>query len=82
VPKEDVSRDYSDLSPELLELVRALQATLTEKRVRQQLQSVDSKPSMLESALSRQQAKRTTLPHIASHPSCWLPWWSLRTPPS
>ena len=67
VPTEDRSRDYSDLSPELLELVRALQASLTEKRVRQQLQ-VDSKPSMLESALSRQQAKRATQPFIASHP--------------
>src|SRR6185436_9631923 len=44
-----------------------MQASLTEKRVRQQLQ-VDSKPSMLESALSRQQAKRATQPQIASHP--------------
>ena len=68
VPTEHRSRDYSDLSPELLELVRALQASLTEKRVRQQLQGVDSKPSMLESALSRQQAKRATQPFIASHP--------------
>jgi PAS domain-containing protein len=68
VPNEDRSRDYSDLSPELLEIVRALQTSLTEKRVRQQLQAVDSKPSMLESALSRQQAKRATQPHIASHP--------------
>jgi len=69
VPKEDRSRDYSDLSPELLELVRALQASLTERRVRQQLPSVDSKPSMLESALSRKQAQRAIQPpHIASHP--------------
>jgi len=68
VPKEDRSREYSDLSPELVEIVRALQASLTEKRVRQQLQATDSKPSMLESALSRQQAKRATQPHIASHP--------------
>jgi len=69
VPKEDRSRDYSDLSPELLELVRALQASLTERRVRQQLPSVDSKPSKLESALSLKQAQRATQPpHIASHP--------------
>jgi diguanylate cyclase (GGDEF)-like protein/PAS domain S-box-containing protein len=52
----------------LLELVRALQATLSEKRVRQQLLAVDSKPSMLESALSRKQAQRATQPQIASHP--------------
>jgi len=70
VPNEDRSREYSDLSPELLEIVRALQTSLTEKRVRQQLQAVDSKPSMLESALSRQQARRATQPQIASHPSC------------
>ena len=68
MPKEDRSRDYSDLSPELLELVRALQASLSEKRVRQQLLAVDSKPSMLESALSRRQAQRATQPQIASHP--------------
>ena len=68
MPNEDRSRDYSDLSPELLEIVRALQASLTDKRARQQLQAVDGKPSMLESALSRQQAKRATQPHIASHP--------------
>ena len=68
MPNEDRSRDYSDLSPELLEIVRALQASLAEKRVRQQLLAVDSKPSMLESALSRKQAQRAAQPQIASHP--------------
>jgi diguanylate cyclase (GGDEF)-like protein/PAS domain S-box-containing protein len=69
VPNKDLSRDYSDLSPELIEVVRALQASLTEKRVRQQLQSVDSEqPSKLESAFSEQQAKRAGRPEVSSHP--------------
>ncbi|MGH8865174.1 MAG: PAS domain-containing protein, partial [Burkholderiales bacterium] len=67
VPKEDPSRDYSDLSAEVLEIVQTLQPSLTEG-VREQLQAMDSKPSMLESALSREQAKRATPPHIAPHP--------------
>ena len=66
---KDFSRDCSDLSPELVELVRALQASLTEKRVRQQLQSVENDlPSKLESAFSAQQAKRAGRPEVASHP--------------
>jgi diguanylate cyclase (GGDEF)-like protein/PAS domain S-box-containing protein len=66
---KDHTRDYSDLSPELVELVRALQASLTEKRVRQQLQSVDSEqPSKLESAFSAQQAKRAGRPDVTGHP--------------
>ena len=66
---KDFLRDYSDLSPELVELVRALQASLTEKRVRQQLQSVEKDlPSKLESAFSAQQAKRAGGPELASHP--------------
>ncbi|MGH9576326.1 MAG: diguanylate cyclase domain-containing protein, partial [Terriglobales bacterium] len=67
MPKEDPSRDYSDLSPEVLEIVQTLQPSLTEG-VREQLQAMDSKPSMLESALSREQAKRANPPHIAPHP--------------
>ena len=64
----DNSRDYSDLNPELIELVRALQASLADKRVRQQLQSVDAeRPSKLESAYSAQQAKRGRS-DVASHP--------------
>ncbi len=66
---KEQSRDYSDLSPELVELVRALQSSLTEKCVRQQLQSVDGeRPSRLESALAAQQAKRASQPGIATHP--------------
>lgn len=63
------ARDYSDLSPELIEVVRALQASLAEKRARQQVQPVDSeRPSKLESAYSAQQAKRAKRPEVASHP--------------
>ncbi len=69
MPNKDHARDYSDLSPELIEVVRALQASLAEKRVRQQLQSVESEqPSKLESAFSAQQAKRASRPDVASHP--------------
>ena len=69
MPSKEHSTDYSDLSPELVELVRALQASLTEKRVRQQLQSVESeRPSKLESAFAAQQAKRASEPEIATHP--------------
>ena len=69
MPDKDFARDYSDLSPELIEVVRALQASLAEKRVRQQLQSVDSEqPSKLESAFSAQQAKRAGRPELFSHP--------------
>ncbi len=69
MPNKDFARDYSDLSPELIEVVRALQASLAEKRVRQQLQSVDSEqPSKLESAFSAQQAKRAGRPELFSHP--------------
>src|SRR5258708_29052109 len=42
MPNNDPPRDYSDLSPALIEVVPALQAALTEKRVRQQLQAVES----------------------------------------
>ncbi|MBC8006551.1 MAG: diguanylate cyclase [Prolixibacteraceae bacterium] len=69
MPKKDHARDYSDLSPELIAVVRALQASLAEKHVRQQLQSVDSdRPSKLEVAYAAQQAKRAGLPTVASHP--------------
>jgi diguanylate cyclase (GGDEF)-like protein/PAS domain S-box-containing protein len=68
VQKKDYSKDYADLSPELVEIVRALQASLTEKRVRQQVQPVDGAPSMLESAYAQEQAKRGNQPDISSHP--------------
>jgi len=63
------ARDNSDLSPELIEFVRALQAALIDKRVRQQLQPIDNeRPSKLESAFSAQQAKQAIRPELASHP--------------
>src|SRR3954462_10887893 len=63
------ARDYSDLSPELLEFVRALQIALVDKRVRQQLQSIDNeRPSKLESAYSAQQARRGIRSEVTSHP--------------
>jgi diguanylate cyclase (GGDEF)-like protein/PAS domain S-box-containing protein len=68
VPQREFSRDYSDLSPELLEIVRALQASLSERRARHQLQPVDSKPSMLEAAYKRQQAQRAVRIEVSSHP--------------
>jgi len=69
VPVKDYAREYSDLSPELIDVVRALQASLAEKRVRQQLQAVDSgQPSKLESAYAAQQAKRAGRSDVASHP--------------
>jgi diguanylate cyclase (GGDEF)-like protein/PAS domain S-box-containing protein len=69
MPDKDSAADYSDLSPELIEVVRALQASLAEKRVRQQLQSVDGdRPSKLESAFAAQQAKRAGRPDVAGHP--------------
>src|SRR3954467_15805346 len=63
------ARDYSDLSPELIEFVRALQAALVDKRVRQQIQSLDiERPSKLESSYSTQQARRGIRTELASHP--------------
>src|SRR3954462_3236550 len=63
------ARDYSDLSPELIEFVRALQVALVAKRVRQQLQSIDNeRPSKLEAAYSVQQARRGIRSEMASHP--------------
>ncbi|HVY06827.1 MAG TPA: diguanylate cyclase [Burkholderiales bacterium] len=70
MPNKNTARDHSDLSPELVEIVRALQASLAEKRVRQQLQSVGAdQPSKLESAYAAQQAKhRETRSDLAGHP--------------
>ncbi len=69
MPDKVNAADYSDLSPELVEVVRALQASLTERRVRQQIQSVDAeRPSKLESEFSAQQAKRAGRPEVTSHP--------------
>ncbi|MBC8001925.1 MAG: PAS domain S-box protein, partial [Opitutaceae bacterium] len=68
VQKKDHPKDYADLSPELVDVVRALQASLTQKRVRLQLESVDGAPSMLESAFAQEQAKRGPSSDISSHP--------------
>ena len=69
MPDHNHAKDPSGLAPELVELVRALQASLADKRVRQQLQPVDSdRPSKLESAFSAQQAKRASRPEVAGHP--------------
>lgn len=68
VPQEKFVGNYSDISPELLELVRGLQASLTEKSLRQQLQARESAPSKLETAFSQQQAKHAGRNEIASHP--------------
>ena len=69
MPNNEYAGDYSDLSPELIEVVHALQTSLAEKRVRQQLQSVDcERPSKLESAVSAQQAKLASPSDVTSHP--------------
>jgi diguanylate cyclase (GGDEF)-like protein/PAS domain S-box-containing protein len=68
VQNKDNPKDYTDLSPELVEIVRALQASLTEKRARQQLQPVEGAPSMLESAFAQEQARRGPRHEISSHP--------------
>lgn len=60
--------DTRDLSPELLEIVRAVQAALVEKRARLHLEVIDT-PSKLESAFSRESAKRSPIAGaIATHP--------------
>jgi len=69
VVKKDFSSEYPDLSPELLEIVRAVQAALIEKRARLQLEVIDSGPSKLESAFARESAKRVPVAGgVASHP--------------
>jgi diguanylate cyclase (GGDEF)-like protein/PAS domain S-box-containing protein len=69
VSQKDPAVDTRDLSPELLEIVRAVQAALMEKRARLQLEVIDSLPSKLESAFSRESAKRSPVAGaIATHP--------------
>ena len=68
MPKNDALDSFSDLSPELLDLVRALQTALTERQMRQHLQAVDNQPSKLESAFAEEQAKRASQHGIVSHP--------------
>ena len=65
----DHASDYSDLSPEVLEIVRAVQSALLDKRARRQIEATDRGPSALELAYSRESAKRPALSGaIASHP--------------
>ncbi len=58
-----------DLNPELLDIVRAIQDALNEKRARLQLEAIDSGPSALEAEYARASANRQATPYgIASHP--------------
>ncbi len=66
---KDKSRDYAELSPELIALVRALQDSLAEKCALQQLRPVNAeRPSRLELELVAQQASHSTQFGIVSHP--------------
>jgi diguanylate cyclase (GGDEF)-like protein/PAS domain S-box-containing protein len=69
VTKTEFADTYSDLSPELVEIVRAVQAALVDKRTRLQLEVVDAGPSALESAFARETARRVSSGRgVASHP--------------
>jgi diguanylate cyclase (GGDEF)-like protein/PAS domain S-box-containing protein len=69
VQQQDSAREYPDLSPELVEIVRAVQAALMERRARLQLELIDTGPSKLESAFARESARRLPVAGaIASHP--------------
>jgi diguanylate cyclase (GGDEF)-like protein/PAS domain S-box-containing protein len=70
VIKKDSTNDPSDLDPEVLDIVRSVQAALMAKRARLlQAEPPDHKPSALELAFSRESAKRPALSGaIASHP--------------
>ena len=65
----ELANNNPDLSPELLDIVKAIQDALNEKRARLQLEAIDSGPSALEAAYARETAKRPGGLHgIASHP--------------
>ncbi len=69
VSNREQASEYADLSPELVDIVRAVQSALMEKRARLQLEVIDSGPSALEAAFVREIAKRPQpAPGIASHP--------------
>ncbi|MEQ1880870.1 MAG: hypothetical protein ABL878_07850, partial [Burkholderiales bacterium] len=68
VPQENYSGDYSDLNPDLLDLVRGLQASLSEKQIRQQFQVRDAEPSKLELALAQRRAKASGRVDSSTHP--------------
>ena len=65
----EFANNNPELSPELLEVVKAVQQALNEKRARLQLEAIDGSPSALESAYARESAKRADLSSgIATHP--------------
>ncbi len=65
----EFSNDNTELSPELLEIVKAVQEALNQKRARLQIEAIDGGPSALEAAYARESAKRPLAPRgIASHP--------------
>jgi diguanylate cyclase (GGDEF)-like protein/PAS domain S-box-containing protein len=67
VNRLELANNNSELSPELLEVVKAIQDALVEKRARLQVETIDSGPSALEAAYARESAKRPA-GGIASHP--------------
>ncbi len=69
VQPKDKTRDYTDLSPELVALVRALQDSLLEKRALQQFRPTNAeRPSRLELELVAKQAGHSSQSGIVSHP--------------
>ena len=65
----DFSNNNPELSPELLEIVKVVQEALIEKRARMQAEIVNSSPSALELAYTRERAKQPSAPSgVASHP--------------
>lgn len=65
----EFANDNTELSPELLQIVKAVQEALNQKRARLQIEAIDGGPSALEVAYARERAKRPPSPHgIASHP--------------
>ncbi|UCH48454.1 MAG: diguanylate cyclase [Betaproteobacteria bacterium] len=65
----EFANDNSKISQELLEVVKAVQEALNEKRARLQIEAIDGGPSALEAAYAQERAKRPVLPRaIATHP--------------
>jgi len=69
VNRLEFANNSTELSPELLEIVKAVQEALNKKRVRLQIEAIEGSPSALEAAYARERAKRPAAPRgIASHP--------------
>ncbi len=69
VTKKEYASDFSDLSPEIVEIVRTVQAALMDRRARIQIAAPDHAPSALELAYARESARRPAVSGaIASHP--------------